>query len=225
MVRIGIIDTGVNPWHSHVRGKVDGLRIYVDGDGSISEDEDFRDPVGHGTAVAGVLREAMPDAELYAVRVFNESLVTYPSLVARGILRAAAAGCDVINMSLAIAAGEADQLLADACEAAHDAGCVLVAADRREARGESFTVLPAALPMVFKVEADDTLSPGEVIIATDGSLRCRAPGVPRDLGSLMPGKNLWGSSFACARVTAYLAANFIANQTVKTAIEKTAGMK
>ena len=99
---IGIVDTGINPWHSHVRGDVRGCRIYVNGDGKICEDSDYRDPVGHGTAVAGVLRQALPEAGFFAVRVFENGLTTYPSLVARGILRAAVAGCDVINLSLAL---------------------------------------------------------------------------------------------------------------------------
>ena len=84
-LRIGIVDTGVNAWHSHVRGKVSGCRIYLAADGTVHEDGDFRDPVGHGTAVAGVIREAFPDAEICAVRVFDGGDTTYPSLVARGI--------------------------------------------------------------------------------------------------------------------------------------------
>ena len=90
VLRIGIVDTGVNPWHSHVRGTVAGCRIYAGSDGTIAEDGDFSDPAGHGTAVAGVIRQAFPDAELYAVRVFDAADATWPSLVARGILRAAA---------------------------------------------------------------------------------------------------------------------------------------
>src|SRR6266542_4115216 len=89
-LRIGIVDSGVNPWHSHVRGQVAGCRIFVAPDGGIQEDGDFRDSSGHGTAVAGVVREAFPDAEIFAVRVFDADEDTYPSLVARGILRAAA---------------------------------------------------------------------------------------------------------------------------------------
>ena len=102
VLRIGIVDTGVNPWHSHVRGHVTGCRIHAGADGTIAEDGDFSDPVGHGTAVAGVIREAFPDAEIYAVRVFDAVDVTYPSLVARGILRAAAEGCAFVNLSLSL---------------------------------------------------------------------------------------------------------------------------
>jgi len=200
---IGIVDTGINPWHSHVRGAIRGCRIYLDGQRRICEDGDFNDPVGHGTAVAGVIRQALPQAELFAVRVFDQSLNTYPSLVARGILRAAAEGCDVINLSLASPSGPGVGAIADACDAARQAGCVLVAAgDLR-----SPDVLPAALPGVYGVICDDALEEEEVELELRSGAphRCRARGLPRQLKGVPKEANLWGPSLACARVTAYLA--------------------
>jgi len=199
---IGIVDTGINAWHSHVRGAVRGCRIFLDGEGKICEDDDFSDPVGHGTAVAGVIRQALPQAELFAVRVFDHSLNTYPSLVARGILRAAAEGCDLINLSLASPPGPGSDAIADACDAARRAGSVLVAATDRRCG-----TLPAALPGVYGVVCDDALEDQEVKLEmrTGASPRCRARGLPRQLTGVPPKANLWGPSLACARVTAYLA--------------------
>lgn len=198
---IGIVDTGINPWHSHVRGEIRGCRIYADGEGKICEDEDFSDPVGHGTAVAGILREALPDAGLFAVRVFEDGLSTYPSLLARGILRAAAEGCDVINLSLALPPGSQTELIADACAAAGEAGSVLVAAGHPERPG----LLPASLPGVYGVISDDELEDEEIEMQGAGPYPCRARGIPRRLDYIPPGANLWGHSLACARVSAYLA--------------------
>lgn len=200
-VRIGIVDTGVNHLHSHVRGPVRGCRLRLDEDGRITEDGDFRDPVGHGTAVAGIIREALPAAELFAVRVFDGAVTTYPSLVARGILRAAAAGCSIVNLSLSVDPGPGAELVAGACEAALEAGCVLVAAAPPARPG----ALPASLPGVISVLADDRLEPGDVRAA--GRRRFAAPGRPRDLRGLPREANLWGASFACARVAAHLALN------------------
>ena len=198
---IGIVDTGINPWHSHVRGDIRGCRIYVDGGGKIREDKDFSDPVGHGTAVAGILRKALPETELFAVRVFENGLTTYPSLLARGILRAAVEGCDVINLSLALPPGSATDLIADACVAAHDAGSVLVAAGHPSRPG----LLPASLPGVYGVISDDELEDNEIEMQGAGPYPCRARGIPRKLDNIPPGANLWGHSLACARVAAYLA--------------------
>lgn len=197
-LRIGIVDTGVNPWHSHVRGQVDGCRIYVDADGALQEDADFRDPVGHGTAVAGVLREAFADAELYAVRVFDDGERTYPSLVARGVLRAAAQGCAYLNVSLAVPPGAGAPVLAAACAAAIEAGCVLVA----PARAGHEDWLPAALPGVWAVRADESLALDAVRV--DGAGLLAAPDRPRELGQRAPQHNLRGPSFACARALVYL---------------------
>lgn len=196
--RVGVVDTGVNPWHSHVRGPVAGRRIFADGRGRIREDGEFFDPVGHGTAVAGVLRRELPRAEIYAVRVFGEGLTTYPSLVARGILRAAAEGCSVINLSLAVPPGPGAGLIAHACDEVRRAGCLVVAAGEPGGR----PVLPAALPDVIGVLADEALADGEVRVAGEGPYPFRAPGRPRDLAGLSREQNLLGCSFACARVAA-----------------------
>jgi subtilisin family serine protease len=198
-LRIGIVDTGVNPWHSHVRGQVAGCRIAVGPDGTLYEDDDFRDPVGHGTAVAGVIREAFPDAEIFAVRVFDDANTTFPSLVARGILRAAAAGCDFVNVSVAVPPGAGEAVLRDACATAIAAGCVIVASTR----GDQAGWLPASLPGVYAVTADDSLASGEIREA--GPRRLIAAGKPRDLERIGERGNLRGPSFACARALVHLA--------------------
>ena len=198
-LRVGIVDTGVNPWHSHIRGGVTGCRIRVGQGGRIEEDPDFRDPVGHGTAVAGLLREGLPEAELLAVRVFDEGRNTYPSLVARGILAAAGAGCDFLNLSLAVPPGPGEQLLKEACAAAIEAGCILVASAPPDQPGW----LPAALPGVWSVSVDDSLEFGGV--REEGGQNLAAPGRPRDLALLPRKANLWGPSFACARGLVFLA--------------------
>lgn len=198
-LRIGIVDTGLNPWHSHVRGAVSGCRIFVDDQGRIGEDDDFRDPVGHGTAIAGLVREVFPAAEIFAVRVFDDRDCTYPSLVARGLLRAAAAGCSHINLSLAMPAGAGTRRLEEACAAAIEAGCVLVA----PLHPDWPDALPAALPGVHGAVADDTLALG--MVRHVGPLRLAAPDRPRELAHPGHRNNLRGPSFACTRVLMHLA--------------------
>jgi subtilisin family serine protease len=197
-LRIGVVDTGVNPWHSHVRGKVTGCRIHLGPDGTLQEDGDFRDPVGHGTAVAGVIREAFPEAEIFAVRVFGAGAATYPSLVARGILRAAAEQCGFVNLSVSVPSGPGENVVAAACAAAIEAGSVLVASARPDRPGW----LPASLPGVYAVTADDTLAFGDV--RTRGPMQLLASGRPRDLEFVSRDGNLSGHSFACARGLVYV---------------------
>jgi subtilisin family serine protease len=206
-LRIGLVDTGVNAWHSHVRGSVAGCRIHLRPDGTIAEDDDFRDPIGHGTAVAAIIRAALPDAEIFAVRVFDDEAITYPSLVARGILRAATRGCAFVNLSLAIPPGPGDAAIAAACVAAIASGCTLVAS----AHQDRCDWLPASLPGVFSVSADDAVAEGE--LRSLGRGRFAAPGRPRDL-PLAPGEsNFAGPSFACARGLVQLARERVATAT------------
>ncbi len=198
--RIGMIDTGVNPWHSHVRGGVTGCRIFLDNDGKIQEDDDFRDLVGHGTAVAGIFRQQLPDCELFVVRVFEQDLSSFPSLVARALLRAASEGCSLVNLSLAMPPGPGADVLSDACTAVLAAGCRLVAAGHPDHPA----LLPAAISGVIRVLADDLIPPGEIICLGDAD-NYAASGRPRSLDGLPDLANLWGNSFACARVSACLA--------------------
>jgi subtilisin family serine protease len=198
-LRIGIVDTGVNSWHSHVRGHVSGCRIFAGPDGRIDEDDDFHDPHGHGTAIAGIVREAFPRAHIFAVRVFERGQATYPSLVARGMLRAAAARCGFVNVSLSVPPDAASAALADACAAVVDAGCIVVAS----ARADRPDWLPATLPGVYAVTADDTLACDDV--RQRGERQFVACGRPRDLGVVHAGRNFSGDSFACARALVHLA--------------------
>ena len=208
-LKIGIVDTGINPWHSHVRGDVEGCGIYLNAAGEICEAGDFRDTAGHGTAVAGIVRQALPEAQLFAVKVFDDDFKTYPSLVARGILRAAAEGCSVINLSLALPPGRGAELIAGACSAARQAGVVLVAAGHPQRPG----LLPASLPEVHGVLADDELEEDEIELYGEEPYPCRARGLPRRLERIPSAMNLWGHSLACARVTAFLARGLLKNGT------------
>ena len=120
--------------------------------------------------MAGLIREAFPDAAIFAVRVFGAEEATYPSLVARGILRSAAEGCDFVNVSLNVPPGPGEQVLTAACASAIEAGCVIVASGHPDRPGW----LPASLPGVYAVTADDTLESGQV--QDDGPRRLRASG-------------------------------------------------
>ena len=179
---IGIIDTGINPWHSHVRGHVDGCRIYLDDDDRIREGDDYSDPLGHGTAIAGVIREALPNASLFAIRVFDHERSTYPSLLARAILSACAAGCSLINMSLALPPAAGARRVSKACETALETGVSRTAAGHPDHPD----LLPASVPGVHGLIADGSFDVDEVVRHRPGPCRCPARGRPWDLHALPP---------------------------------------
>ena len=79
-MKIAVIDSGIHPGHPHVGEISGGVEITLTGEGY-----DAIDRLGHGTAVAGAIREKMPDAELYAVKVFDRRLRANVGVILRAL--------------------------------------------------------------------------------------------------------------------------------------------
>ena len=95
-MKIAIIDSGVHPEHPHVGGVAGGVGVTREG-----FSDDFLDRLGHGTAVAGAIREkAGADAELYAVKVFDGRLSANIDVIVRALEWCCEERMDVINLSL-----------------------------------------------------------------------------------------------------------------------------
>ena len=74
---IAIIDSGINPGHPHVGPITGGHGYETDPEtGQVAQTGDFMDNIGHGTAIAGIIKEKVPDAGLYAVKIFSRDLGT-----------------------------------------------------------------------------------------------------------------------------------------------------
>jgi hypothetical protein len=201
-VRVAIVDSGVHGSHPHVGGLAGGIRIIADG----GEDDDYVDRIGHGTAVAGAIREKAIEAELLAVRVFDTTLSSDVRVLLRGIEWAARAGCQLINLSLGTTVPEHERALREAVAMATDAGAVIVAAG--DDHGTSW--LPGTLPGVIQVRAD-WVEPREIFsVERDeaGAVICRASGYPRPIPGVPIERNLKGVSFAVANMTGF-AARFV----------------
>src|ERR1700760_739649 len=80
----------------------------VRADGSIV-DGDFSDRLGHGTAVMAVIQERAPEAEYFAVRVFDGRLQATAQALFRAIEWAIEQRMHIVNLSL----GTANQAHAD----------------------------------------------------------------------------------------------------------------
>jgi subtilisin family serine protease len=198
-VRIAVVDSGVHAAHPHVRGVVGG--VGVDDHGQLRDD--FVDRLGHGTAVAAVIREKSPHADILAIKVFDRELrATGPALVA-ALRWAREQRVHIINLSLGTTNREHEGLLAEEVKASLAAGVVIIAAapqpDRRW--------LPGALPGVIGVTLDMSI-PREACRATRnaaGTITLAASGYPRPIPGVPPDKNLKGLSFAVANATGLVA--------------------
>lgn len=157
-VEIGVIDTGVGP-HTDLN--------VISGINTVTEEpaDEYSDPRGHGTHVAGLigsggtppagLRGLAPGARLRAYRVFpqpnpeveNDGASNYA--IMKAITRAIEDGCDVINLSLG--GGPHDPLTQKAVVEARDAGMLVVIATGNDYRSPA--AFPSAYPMATAVSA------------------------------------------------------------------------
>jgi subtilisin family serine protease len=171
---------------------------------SANEDDrasDYLDYLGHGTAVAGAIREKAPDAELYAVKVFDRALTTNIEVIIKAVDWCAENRIDVINLSLGTVNFEHRNSIEAAVARANKNGCVIVAA--REMAGQPS--LPGCLPSVIGVlmhsqcDRDSYRAGGssnDPIFFASPYPR-EIPGVPRE-------RNLNGISFAVANMTGFV---------------------
>jgi hypothetical protein len=170
--------------------------------------DDFVDRLGHGTAVAAVIREKAPAAELWAVKVFDQTLRTDITRLLAGLDWAIARRFPLVNLSLGTAAAAHEPLLVSRVERAVAEGILIVTAGR----GEDGTVyLPGSLPGVLPVEVDWDCPRDVARVAEreDGRRVCRASGYPRPIPGVPPERNLKGLSFAVANVTGCLARELV----------------
>lgn len=187
-VRVGVLDTGIDAASYDLRVVGGYTAAGVGGDY-------LSDLDGHGTHTAGTLaaldnQVAMvgvaPQAELYSIKVLGDTGSGTVSALIDGIMWAVQNHMQVLNISLSTT--KDSQALREACQAAYDAGLILVAAagNGGKRNGNQNTIeYPAAYPVVIAVGAVDKLDVRASFSATGSAQDLMAPGV--DVVSLLPG--------------------------------------
>jgi subtilisin family serine protease len=197
-VRIAIVDSGVHAAHPHVNGVAGGVAL----DDLGRPHDDYVDRIGHGTAVTAAVREKAPDAELYAVKIFDRTLSTGIAALVAAIDWAAGVRVHLLNLSLGTARAEHEGSLAAAVAHASAQGVIVVAA--RDDEGIMY--LPGSLPGVLAVQLDwDCPRDSYRFVALGGTTVFRASGHPRPIPGVPPERNLQGISFAVANMTGFAA--------------------
>jgi len=198
-VRIVVVDSGVHAAHPHVNGVSDG--IGVDAGGGFHSD--FVDRLGHGTAVAAVIREKAPTAELLVAKVFDRELVATGTALVAACEWAIAQRADIVNLSLGTNNVQHERALAAVLANLRASGAVMVAAGVQD----GVTWLPGTLPGVWSVTLDWALPRDQcrAVVDPTGEVAFTASGFPRPIPGVPPEKNLKGLSFAVANVTGLLA--------------------
>lgn len=200
-VAVAVIDSGVNPQHPHVKGVAGGVGFYPGADGGVETTPDFHDAIGHGTAVAGIIREGLPAARLFALKIFGDTLRAPARLLGAALAWAVDRRIKVIHLSLGTANPAHRPALERICRQAFDRELVVVAAGR----GPDNVIWPSMLETVVGVFWDPTCGPGRISYHPGRPIAFGAHGWPRALPGLPQERNFRGHSFAAAHVTAEVA--------------------
>ena len=202
-VAVFVIDSGVNPAHSHVRGVSGGARLFKGPDGGIHREEgSFRDDLGHGTAIAAVIRHIAPCARIHAVNIFPEARPATVDVLEAAVAYAIDAGARIVNISLGTGDDVRSRPIGPLSRAAAERGVILVASARNGSGRNSY---PAMLPDVIGAAADWRLGERTLRYLAGDPFECRASGWPRPLKGLPRERNFRGNSFAAARVSGAVA--------------------
>ena len=181
---VAVLDTGVDVAHPDLTGAiVSGGWDFVDDDASpidersnLDRDDDglVDEGAGHGTHVAGIILAVAPDARILPVRVLDSEGIGTSVNVARGISWAAAAGVDIINLSLGM--NESADVIKKAIQDAEDAGIMVITAAGNRG-GEDPTHFPSRLSKVASVAATDPDDDPAYFSSYASSVDISAPGV------------------------------------------------
>lgn len=200
-VTIAIVDTGIDPTHPDLAGKV------VAGWDFVNDDPYADDDNGHGTHVAGIAGASSNNgvgiagvaqrSALMPIKVLDASGSGLLSDVASGIVWAVDRGANVISLSLGSSSDS--QTLRDAVAYATSNGAVVVAAAGNA--GSNVATYPAAIPEVLSVGSVSS-SDGRSAFSNYGSwVDVAAPG-ESILSTVPGGYEYWsGTSMACPQVS------------------------
>ncbi len=200
-VKIAIIDSGIDRSHKLLQHVNRGI-CFALSSGSIHTSQDYRDTSGHGTAVASIIQKKAPGAELYAVKIFDQSLIVEQKILIESICWAMDQKVDIIHLSLGTTDAQVKHRLLEVCKRATKKGIAIVAAEHNSGK-ESY---PAYFSNVIGVKAGKLKGRYNYLFRAGESIECIAPGTTQRV--------LWaggrehiveGSSFAAPHITGIVA--------------------
>ncbi|HEV7866376.1 MAG TPA: S8 family serine peptidase, partial [Chthoniobacteraceae bacterium] len=205
-VRIAVLDSGIEADHPDLGGLelVDDIAVVEDGMKLKVVPGGGRDLFGHGTAVAGILRAAAPEAEIGSIRVLGESLSARTAIILEGARQAIERGYHILNCSLGCGVPEHVLKYKSWVDEAYLKGVHVVAACNNQDSGRP--EWPGFFTSVITVNMARTEENGHVFYKPGHLVEFAARGVDVDVPWSGGGtKKVTGSSFAAPRVAGMLA--------------------
>ena len=205
-IRIAVIDSGIDTSHPALKGLTlsDDVSVTTDGVRMIVREDDGSDVFGHGTAVAGIIREVAPRAEIGNFRALDGQNRSRSFIIAECVRQAISRGYNVINCSFGCR-GLAKYVMdyKDWIDDAYVSGVHVVAAGSN--LSDNVREWPAHFPSVIGVGVADCgedelrYRPDKLVSFAAKGERVRVPWLDGQ----------WrletGSSFAAPRVTGFVA--------------------
>lgn len=200
-VKVAIIDSGIDRSHEMLQRGTAGICFKFSA-GNVLTSQDYRDTSGHGTAVASIIKKKAPGTELYAIKIFDQSLIVEQKILIESIRWAIDQHVDIINLSLGTTDAQVKQDLLDVCQVAVKKGIAIVAAEHNSGQ-ESY---PAYLPNVIGVKAGEIKGRYNYLFRRGEPVECIAPGTTqRVLWAGGREQIVEGSSFAAPHITGIIA--------------------
>jgi len=202
-VRVAILDTGVEADHPALEGSVKTCHdVVARGSRLVVQEAETGDPVGHGTACAGIIHDLAPEAELHSVRVIGSNASGTVDQLVMGLRWAIEQKFEVINLSLGTVQRRMEQQLRELVDRAYFEGLILVGA----ASNQNQTSYPSDLAALIGVDNESFKDPLAFQYRLGRPVEVVAHGVY--VNAPAPGgkfRLFTGTSFACPHVTGLVA--------------------
>jgi subtilisin family serine protease len=211
-VSVAVLDTGIDVTHPDLQGTVDRSIEIVPGTQGLTCREvahdrpaNELDPVGHGTACAGIIHALAPDARLVSVRVIGASAGGTGEQFVRGlqwVLDQKSPRLHLVNLSLGTLQDRFAVPLRRLVDQAYFEGVVLVAAGNNM----GMPSYPAVFASLMAVDNESYPEPTTFEFRVGRRTELAARGIYVKAPKSGGGYQLWtGTSFACPHITGLVA--------------------
>jgi len=202
-IKVAILDTGVESDHPALEDAIQtALRVTKLGGKMVTQSCSDGDPVGHGTACAGIIHALAPDAEIHSLRVIGRDASGTLEQLIFGLNWAIEQEMDIINLSLGTVRKRLLNQLHELVDKAYYKGQIVVAA----ANNFSEESYPAQFASLVAVDNQSFENPLEFHYRLEEPIEAVANGIYVKAPS--PGgkfRLFTGTSFACPHISGLVA--------------------
>lgn len=199
MIKIGIIDSGIDKINWNGKSNIEGIYLKKDyGAKEVHFCEDISDQIGHGNDCFKIISSIISDASYYIIKVFGKDLVTDTDVLAAAIQVCIDQHVDIINISAGVKADEMPELLRIVCDRAYYNDTIIMSAQHNQGS----RCYPANYTKVIGVGAVNLVSGERFRYVCDEDIEFYT-----SAADMFPNGTAWSqsTSFACAKMTGYAA--------------------